>query len=53
MKRISEIDRDYLRRCKATTIEQRLDWLVAAHELMREGQKNLAGRKRMKQLRAS
>lgn len=25
-----EFDRDYLRRCKASTIEQRLDWLAAA-----------------------
>jgi hypothetical protein len=26
------IDRDYLRRCKASTPKQRLDWLAAAQE---------------------
>ena len=30
------IDRDYLRRCKATTPEQRLDWLAAALDFVRE-----------------
>jgi len=29
------IDIDYLRRCKASTPEQRLDWLAAAQEFTR------------------
>lgn len=28
------IDRDYLRRVKASTTEQRLDWLAAAQEFV-------------------
>jgi hypothetical protein len=28
----SSVDRDYLRRCKESTPEQRLDWLAAAVE---------------------
>lgn len=30
-----ESDRDYLRRCKASTIEQRLDWLADAQEFVK------------------
>ncbi len=32
----SGADRDYLRRCKASTNEQRLEWLAAAWELVNE-----------------
>ena len=40
MKKNFDIDRDYLRRCTASTPEQRLDWLAAAQEFVQEVQKN-------------
>ena len=32
----SGIDRDYLRRCKGSTTEQKLNWLAAALEFVQE-----------------
>jgi hypothetical protein len=35
-KKASELDREYLRATKASTPEQKLNWLAAAQELVRE-----------------
>jgi len=31
-----QFDRDYLKRCKSSTPEQKLDWLAAAAEFVQE-----------------
>ncbi len=43
MKRIPapSVDLDYLRRCKESTPEQRMDWLAAAVEFARAPKKQL------------
>jgi len=40
------VDLDYLHRCKASTPEQRLDWLVAAQEFVRAAEERRSDQKK-------